>query len=148
MNIEKMTIKDYEEVHALWIRTPSMGLNTLDDSLEGIQRFLQRNPSSCFIARENGKIQGVILSGHDGRRGFIYHLAVSMGSRRKGIGSALLSYSLDALRKEGITKVACVVFSRNEGGTAFWEEQGFTVREDLAYRNKVITDLTLERIDT
>jgi ribosomal protein S18 acetylase RimI-like enzyme len=67
-----------------------MGLNNLDDTPEGITRYLQRNPSTCFAAEEEGELMGVILSGHDGRRAFIYHLAVAETWQRRGIGSALL----------------------------------------------------------
>lgn len=67
---------DYPQVYALWCSTPGMGLNNLDDSEEGITRYLQRNPTTCFVAEEGGALIGTILSGHDGRRAFIYHLAV------------------------------------------------------------------------
>jgi ribosomal protein S18 acetylase RimI-like enzyme len=123
-----------------------MGLNTTDDSREGIAKYLARNPSTCFVAEEGGEIVGVILSGHDGRRGFIHHTAVKESRRGRGIGSALVERAMGALEKEGIQKVALVVFQRNQTGNAFWEKRGFTRREDLAYRNRAIRELT--RIDT
>lgn len=46
-----------------------------------------------------------------------------------------VSLVLDALKKEEINKVLLVTFKKNEGGNAFWESQGFTLREDLNYRN-------------
>jgi len=141
-----MTINDYEKVYALWLSCLGMGLNDKDDSKEGIAKYLARNPSTCFVAEENGEIYGVILSGHDGRRGFIHHTAVSPDSRKQGIGRALVSRALAALKDEGINKVALVVFSRNETGNAFWKKMGFTQRHDLSYRNRALTDLT--RIDT
>lgn len=123
-----------------------MGLNDIDDSKSGIEKYLKRNPNTCFVAEVSGKITGVILSGHDGRRGYIYHTTVSMASQNKGIGSALLDSALNALQGEGITKVALVVFGRNESGNTFWENKGFSTREDLIYRNKALTEL--QRIDT
>ena len=146
MQIRKMTIDDYDAVYALWLSTPGMGLNTADDSREGIAAYLRRNPNTCFVAEENSELFGVILSGHDGRRGFIHHTAVEESAQRGGIGSALVETALNALKKEGIRKVALVVFKRNEKGNAFWEKQGFTVREDLAYRNKALEEMV--RIDT
>jgi len=146
MSIRKMTIHDYESVYALWLNTPNMGLNNLDDSREGIAKYLSRNPNTCFVAEVNGNIIGVILSGHDGRRGYIHHTAVSGNEQRNGIGTALVNAALSALKDEGINKVALVVFGKNEKGNAFWEKQGFGTREDLNYRNKAITELT--RIDT
>ena len=92
------------------------------------------------------QVVGVILSGHDGRRGFIHHMAVAESHRRQGIASALLDHALTALKEEGINKTALLVFKRNEAGNAFWETKGFTTRNDVAYRNKALAELI--RIDT
>ena len=148
MTIEVMTIDDYDAVYNLWIHTPGMGLNNLDDSRAGIEKYLTRNPKTCFVAKETGKVVGVILSGHDGRRGFIHHTAVDVSHRRQGIATKLVDEALHALRAEGITKAACVVFSANETGNRFWEAIGFEKRTDLTYRNKIISTETMERIDT
>lgn len=146
MQIRKLTIADYQEVYRLWLSCKGMGLNNLDDSEEGIARFLNRNPDSCFVADVDGRIAGVIISGHDGRRGYIYHTAVHPEYRRRGIASALVEAALDALQECGIHKVALVVFGRNGDGNAFWESVGFSSREDLVYRNKAISEIL--RIDT
>ena len=92
---------DYEQLRTLWLSTPGMGLNTTDDSYEGISRFLMRNPDSCFAAVDNGQIVGVIMAGHDGRRGYIYHTAVRSDMRGHGIGRRLVELALDALKQEG-----------------------------------------------
>lgn len=144
--IRKMIISDYDAVYALWLSCTGMGLNDLDDSREGIAKYLARNPETCFVAEEDGVIAGVIMTGHDGRRGYISHTAVHPDHRHKGIGSALVEAALAALKNEGIHKVALVAFSRNEGGNAFWEKMGFTLRTDLSYRNRTLTEMT--RIDT
>ena len=146
MEIRTMSMEDYESVHRLWLDTPGMGLNNLDDSREGLARYLARNPETCFVAVADGSLVGVIIAGHDGRRGYIYHTAVAVADRKRGIGNALLEAALAALEKEGITKVALVVFSRNETGNDFWEKRGFTARKDLVYRNKAIQAAV--RIDT
>ena len=145
MNIRVMTVADYDAVYALWLSCKGMGLNDVDDSREGIARYLARNPDTCFVA-EDGGVVGVILAGHDGRRGYIYHTAVHPDARGWGIGSALVQRALAALKECGISKVALVAFSRNEGGNAFWEKQGFKLREDLSYRNLALQDMV--RIDT
>ncbi len=139
--IRIMKIEDYEKVYDLWIHTEGMGLNTTDDSREGIAKYLLRNPNTCFVAEENGELVGVIMSGHDGRRGFIYHTTVKAEYRNRGIGKKLVDLVLDALKKEGIHKVALVAFEKNVLGNTFWEKVGFTVREDLVYRNKNIHEL-------
>lgn len=145
MQIRKMKIEDYEGVYNLWISCSGMGLNNLDDSRDGIKKFLQRNPDSCFVAEED-EIVGVIMAGNDGRRGYIYHTSVSPQYRHQKIGSQLVDKALNALYDLGINKVALLVFERNETGNAFWEKQGFTVRDDLVYRNKALTQIV--RIDT
>jgi Acetyltransferases len=146
MQIREMQICDYQEVYALWENTSGMGLNDIDDSQSGIEKYLLRNPTTCFIAEEKGSIIGSILSGHDGRRGFIYHTAVSVSQRGRGVGSTLVNHVMEALKKEGINKVALVTFSNNLKGNTFWENRGFLIRNDLNYRNKVINNV--KRIDT
>lgn len=146
LKIRKMKIEDYEAVYRLWLSCKGMGLNTVDDSREGIEKFLRRNPDTCLVAERDGKLVGVIMAGSDGRRGYIYHTAVSPDQRRQGIASKLVDAVMTALETAGITKAALVVFDRNGGGNAFWEKSGFSVREDLVYRNKSIADTT--RIDT
>ncbi|MBP3805367.1 MAG: GNAT family N-acetyltransferase [Oribacterium sp.] len=146
MIIRLMTIEDYEKVYQLWLSCSGMGLNNLDDSKDGIAKYLDRNPDTCFVAEKSDEIIGVIISGHDGRRGFIYHTAVNPEYRNQGIAKMLVEEAMDALKANGINKVALVVFDRNKDGNAFWEKVGFTVREDLVYRNKTISELI--RIDT
>ena len=146
MFYRKMVIDDYDKVYSLWISCAGMGLNNLDDSKEGIDKFLKRNPDTCFVAIDNETIIGVIMVGNDGRRGYIYHTSVDPNYRMKGIGKTLVNTALDALFKLGINKVALVVFERNRTGNEFWEKVGFTKRNDLVYRNKTLVEF--ERIDT
>ncbi|MBR4304690.1 MAG: GNAT family N-acetyltransferase [Clostridia bacterium] len=141
-----MTISDYDSVYRLWLNTPGMGLNTTDESRDGIEKYLARNPNTVFVAEAEGEIIGIIMAGHDGRRGYIYHTAVALKYRRQGVGKALVDAAMQALEKEGIHKVALVAFERNKTGNDFWESIGFTVRDDLVYRNKNIHNL--DRIDT
>ena len=146
MNIRKMVINDYDDVYALWMSCSGMGLNNLDDSREGIDRFLERNPDTCFVAECDNKIVGAIIVGNDGRRGYIYHIAVNLQYRKLGIARQLVEASMKELKQVGINKVALVVFDKNENGNLFWEKLGFTARDDLVYRNKAITEMI--RIDT
>lgn len=146
MQLRTMTVEDYDRVYALWLSCKGMGLNNLDDSREGISRFLARNPETCFVAEEENRIVGVILVGNDGRRGYIYHTAVSPDCRGSGIGRQLVEAAMAQLKAIGIHKTALVVFSCNETGNAFWEKMGFTVRDDLTYRNRTLTEMV--RMDT
>ncbi len=138
MTIRQMAISDYEKVYALWSKTAGMGIRSLDDSKEGISKFLDRNPTTNFVAVSDDTIIGVILCGHDGRRGYIYHAAVDIRHRGNGIGKRLVDSVIEALEKEGINKAALVVFKDNDIGNAFWDAIGFEERIDLVYRNKSI----------
>ncbi len=135
MEIVEMKISNYQDIFKLWTSTPGMGLRNLDVSKEGIDKFLRRNPTTNFIAEEDGKIVGSILCGHDGRRGYVYHTAVDMRYRGKGIGKKLVNSVINALKCEGINKAALVVFTNNEVGNGFWRSMGWEKREDLNYYN-------------
>jgi ribosomal protein S18 acetylase RimI-like enzyme len=136
-----MTPGDYDAVYALWLAAPGIGLNSTDDSREGIEAYLSRNPNTCFVAENGGALAGVILCGHDGRRGYIHHTAVAISERGRGVGRTLVEKALGALRGEGIAKAALVCFKDNDTGNAFWEALGFSRRDDLVYRNREITAL-------
>ena len=131
-----MTIADYEQVYQLWSDTKGMGMRSLDDSKLGIEKFLKRNPNTNFVAVKNGKIIGITLSGHDGRRGCIYHTAVKIEFRGQGIGKALIAAVCNAMKNEGINKLFLVAFKTNEKGNAFWQSQNWELRTDLNYCNK------------
>lgn len=141
MKIVKMTNEYYSDVYELWLSCKGMGLNNLDDSEQGINRFLERNPDTCFAAVEDGKVIGVIMAGSDGRRGYIYHTAVDPLYRKRGIATALVETVMQAMKNIGINKIALVVFEHNEGGNKFWERLGFTERNDPVYRNKAINEM-------
>ncbi len=138
MTIRLMDIADYESVYALWANTPGVGMNNVDDSREGIARYLARNPGSCFVAEKEGRLVGTILSGHDGRRAFIYHAAVALSERGQGIGSQLVDCVLAALQREGIQKAVLVAFRHNLIANEFWEKRGFLERTDLCFRSREI----------
>lgn len=138
IKISKMKISDYENVYTLWSGTKGMGMRSLDDSYKGIEKFLERNPDTCFIAEEDKKIVGVLLCGNDGRRAYIYHTAVDEKRRGQGIGTQLVKTCINALAEMGINKAALVAYKNNQTGNLFWERMGFTTRDDLTYRNYTI----------
>ena len=140
LKIRPMTIDDYDALYAIWTACGN-GLNNLDDSREGIEKYLRRNPTTSFVAEDGGVIAGAVLCGHDGRRGYIQHMSVSPLYRRRGIGRRLLDAALAALKAEGINKTALVAFRKNALGNAFWESMGFGLREDLNYRDLALTEM-------
>ncbi|MDE6963975.1 MAG: GNAT family N-acetyltransferase [Lachnospiraceae bacterium] len=138
--IRAMTIEDYEDVYALWMSIKGFAMRSLDDSRDGVLRFLKRNPDTSVVAVEDGKIVGSILCGFDGRRGCLYHVCVHENYRRQGIGKAMVVYCMKALEKEEISKVSLIAFTQNDIGNAFWKEIGWTKREDLNYYDFVLND--------
>ena len=139
--LRNVTIEDYDLIYNLWISTEQSkrALNPVDDSREGIEKYLKRNPNTCFLAfdeLEPDKIAGVILTGHDGRRALIHHLCVHPDHRRKGIADMLVKAAEDALQKEGINKIFGLVFKDNDIANVFWESEGYSLRTNLNYRNK------------
>ena len=136
--IKKVTIDDYDAIYELWNSTEQSrrALNPVDDSREGIERYLKRNPDTCFAAVKDGRIIGVILTGHDGRRAIIHHMCVHPDYRRMGIAHMLVMKAEEALQMEGISKIFGLVFKDNEIANAFWDSEGYTLRTNLNYRNK------------
>ena len=137
-SIKKVTIDDYDAIYELWNATEQSrrALNPVDDSREGIARYLKRNPDTCFAAVKDNRIIGVILTGHDGRRAIIHHLCVHPAYRRMGIAGHLVGLAEEAIQEEGIQKIFGLVFKDNEAANAFWEQQGYSLRTNLNYRNK------------
>ena len=131
--IRAMTMEDYDQIYELWMHINGFGIRSIDDSREGIARFLKRNPTTSVVAEMDGKIVGGILCGHDGRRGCFYHVCVNPKYRRMGIGKQMVVYAMEALKAEEINKVSLIAFTSNDIGNAFWNTIGWTKREDLNY---------------
>ena len=138
MIVRTMTIEDYQGVHDLWMTIKGFAIRSIDDSREGVERFLKRNPATSVVAEENGEIVGSILCGHDGRRGCLYHVCVREDCRMRGIGKSMVVRCMEELEKEKISKVSLIAFTENDIGNAFWKEIGWTEREDLNYYDFVL----------
>lgn len=135
--IRKLTIEDYGEIYQLWQSTPGVGISD-SDSRENIQVFLKRNPNLSFVFESDQKIVGTILSGHDGRRGFIYHLAVDKDFRNHKIGFKLVEKCLWELKSVNILKCHLFVYDNNEIGKEFWNKLYWTKRDDILIFSKQI----------
>ena len=133
MNIREMKMEDYDQVFALWKTIKGFGIRSVDDSREGIERFLKWNPGLSVIAEEGGQVVGAILCGSDGRRGCLYHVCVHKDYRRQGIGKTMVVWCMEKLKELQINKVSLIAFTQNDIGNAFWKEIGWTKREDLNY---------------
>ena len=141
--IRTMTIEDYEQVHDLWMKIHGFGIRSVDDSKEGVERFLKRNPTTSVVAVEDDKIVGAILCGHDGRSGCLYHVCVDEAYRMRGIGKAMVVFAMEALKTEGINNVSLIAFTKNDIGNAFWKEIGWKKREDLNYYDFILNEANI-----
>jgi ribosomal protein S18 acetylase RimI-like enzyme len=133
--INLMQPDDYDAVFALWERCEGIGL-TPSDNREAVGTFLARNPGLSFVARHDGIIVGAVLCGHDGRRGYLYHLAVAPEHRHKGLGKAIVKECLSRLAVAGIQKATIFVYGHNDSGQQFWRRVGWKHRADLVALQK------------
>ncbi len=138
--VRTMTIEDYDQVFSLWNSIDGFGLRSIDDSFEGVETFLKRNPRTSAVWEEDGKIVGAILCGHDGRRACLYHVCVSKKYRRHGIGKKMVEFCIERLAEEKINKVCLNAFVTNKVGNAFWQRMGWTLRDDMNYYDHVINE--------
>lgn len=135
--VSNFTIESYDRVVNLWRQCEGIGLSD-SDSKENIQLYLNRNHGMSLIAEQDDQLAGVILSGHDGRRGYIHHLAVSPDFRRQGIGRLLVNSCLKKLKDEGILKCHILIFNNNPAGRKFWESIGWAYRDDIGIVSRFI----------
>lgn len=138
-----MTIEDYDGVRKLWMSIKGFAIRSVDDSKEGVEGFLRRNPSTSVVAEADGEIVGSILCGHDGRRGCLYHVCVREDYRMQGIGKEMVVFCMEALKREKINKVSLIAFTQNDIGNAFWNQIGWTKREDLNYYDFVLNEANI-----
>jgi len=143
--IRAMKIDDYKQVYELWMTIQGFAIRSIDDSKEGVENFLKRNPTTSVVAIEDNKIVGAILCGHDGRRGCFYHVCVHPDYRLRGIGKSMVVFCMNALKDEGINKVSLIAFTQNDIGNAFWKGIGWTKREDLNYYDFTLNDANIVR---
>ena len=130
MTIRPMTIGDYDEVFAMWQITSKRALSTADERGQ-IERYLNRNSGMSQVAVIDGKIVGTVLAGHDGRRGFIHHMAVLPEYRRRHIGHKLAEKAIEKITEDGIEKTHIFCYRTNEAGQKFWSDFGFERRDDI-----------------
>ncbi len=143
-----MGAEDYPEVKKLWMSIRGFAIRSIDDSEEGVRRFLKRNPTTSVVARLGGEVVGAILCGHDGRRGCLYHVCVREDCRRRGIGKAMVTFCMKALKEEQISKVSLIAFSTNDVGNAFWRQIGWVRRLDLNCYDFTLNEENIVRFNT
>lgn len=130
VRLRSFRIGDYDEVHAIWRKAEGVGLNE-SDSRKAVGLFLKRNPGLSQVAVHEGRVIAAVLCGHDGRRGYLHHLAVVRKWRRNGLGRTLVATCLERLRKAGIPKCNLFLYASNRTGRVFWSRLGWSVRTEL-----------------
>ncbi len=134
---DEFKIRDYQDVISLWKSSNGIGLSSAD-SKDSMEAYLKRNPGMSFVAKYQKEIVGAVLCGHDGRRGYLHHLAVHPTHRNQGIGRTLVQRCVTALQRIGIQKCHLFIFNNNIEGIRFWEKIGWSVRQDLGVVSKEI----------
>jgi len=130
MEVREFLPEDYDKAAALWKRCEGIGLSAADERCP-LTNFLERNPGLCFVALEDDELVGTILCGNDGRRGYLYHLAVDPRYLHQRLGKRLVERSLQELKAAGIDKSHIMVFGSNESGLKFWQDAGWKTRPEI-----------------
>lgn len=124
-------MNDYDSAYRLWKNTPGVGMRSIDDSREGIEQLVLRNPHTNFVAEEDGVIIGTALSGHDGRRGCLYHICVAENHRRRGIAGQLVQEIEKGMKAEKINVLYLFCLADNKAGNSFWDSVGWTKQDNV-----------------
>jgi ribosomal protein S18 acetylase RimI-like enzyme len=124
INTREFSINDYDAVFQLWQRVEGLEVAEGDDR-EGVAQFVTRNPGLSRVATDGSTVVGVVMCGHDGRRGHIYHLAVDAAYRRYGLAKRLVQECLDGLRQAGVVRAIILVADNNLAGAEFWKRAGW-----------------------
>ena len=138
VEISELTMRDYDEALALWRRSQGVSLRGADGR-DAIERYLRRNRGLSLVARDEGALVGAVLCGHDGRRGYLHHLAVDEAHRGKGIGRALVERCLGGLTSLGIEKCHLCIVSDNVGAQGFWRRVGWVDRADVRVMSRTMS---------
>jgi ribosomal protein S18 acetylase RimI-like enzyme len=130
MRYRQLALTDHAALMALWRGCAGISLRDADSS-QNLRKYLLRNPGLSFVAVDEDAIVGSLMAGHDGRRGYIQHLAVAESHRRRGIAVRLLELCIDALAGEGILKSHVHVVQDNRDGIEFWKRRGWVHRAEI-----------------
>jgi ribosomal protein S18 acetylase RimI-like enzyme len=129
--IREFTLDDYDEVLALWLGAGPGVDRRPSDERDQVALKIARDPDLFLVATLDGRIVGVVMGGFDGRRAYVYHLAVAHGLRRRGVGGALMDELEERLRRKGALKAKCQIYTHNDASLAFFRQRGWDLEEEL-----------------
>lgn len=130
LDLRPLANEDLAPLLVFWANTPGVGLNE-SDTPECLQVFLKRNPLLSMVAMDGEQIAGAVLCGHDGRRGYLHHLAIAPRYRRQGLARRMVESCLQSLREQGVLKCNIFLYADNLSGAEFWNRCGWSRRADL-----------------
>ncbi|WP_220272081.1 GNAT family N-acetyltransferase [Helicobacter didelphidarum] len=148
MNVRIMNIHDYQKVLSLWKSIEGFYIRSIDDSFEGMSKFLERNPSTNVVALQGDEIIGSILCGYDGRCAYFYHVCVKKEHRHKQIGKRMVDFVIQELQNIGATHINLVAFKSNEAGNLFWQELHWTLKEELNLYEYILNPNNIRLLNT
>lgn len=148
ITIRTMTKSDYKAAYKLWESIHGFGLLSVDDRESNVTAFLERNPNLSVVAIKDGEIVGTILCGHDGRRGYFYHVCVREDLRRRGIGKAMSVACMRALKDIGINCVNLYTYKKNTIGNSFWNKEGYHLRDDYNSYDFMLNEENITRFNS
>ena len=139
--IREIQIEDYDDLIAFWQTLDGILLNDAD-SRENIERYLKRNPGMSFVAHDGEQVVASAMAGHDGRRGYIFHVGVAPGYRRYGLARTILGMCYDRLREAGIAKCYIFLLKDNDSGEEYWNSQGWSACNEYNVMSKWIKEVS------
>jgi ribosomal protein S18 acetylase RimI-like enzyme len=129
---------DYSKVIGIWEKIEKGVRVGVSDAPNEIEKKLQRDPELFLVAEKNGELIGTIIGGFDGRRGFIYHVAVVASYRGQGIGSRLMMEVENRLRAKGCIRCHLLVNNDNMEARSFYENHGWKALDDTPFAKDLI----------
>ncbi len=134
--IEEMFLSHFDQAMELWRASEGVRLKSVD-SRETIGRFLERNPGLSYVAVDGDKVIGAVLCSHDGRIGYLTHLAVDPEYRRQGIGRSLVGRCLYALMSVGISQCALMMLEEDQNASGFFDKIAVAERVEMLMMKKL-----------
>jgi RimJ/RimL family protein N-acetyltransferase len=127
---------DYGAVVELW---GSVGFNVDErDSREALQQKLIRDPELFLLAEAHRRVIGTAIGSWDGRRAWVYRVAVEPSRQGQGIGTQLMVELESRLARLGARSAALLVLRENEPIVRLYRRLGYEAEDGVAFMKKVL----------
>jgi GNAT superfamily N-acetyltransferase len=129
LRLREFTMADYEAVDELW-RRAGLWMRP-SDGRDQVALKLERDPDLFLVACADEGLVGVAMGGWDGRRAYIYHLAVDPRWQRRGVAGRLLDCLEARFRAKGALKAKLQIVAGNDVSAAFFAARGYALEADI-----------------